>query len=79
RIILVNVGFRKDVHYWELIINPCDDKPEPAFGVARFDVPKDHMLGKDSKSWCMYIDSERSWFMHNESANCSSYVRCPAR
>ncbi|CAF0767007.1 unnamed protein product [Didymodactylos carnosus] len=65
RIVLGNVGFRKGVHYWELIINRYDDKPDPAFGVARFDVSKDHMLGKDSKSWCMYIDSERSWFMHN--------------
>ena len=42
-----------------------DNQPDPAFGIARYDCSKDHMLGKDSKSWCMYIDSKRSWFMHN--------------
>ena len=42
-----------------------DNQPDPAFGVARYDVAREHMLGKDNKSWCMYIDSNRSWFMHN--------------
>ena len=42
-----------------------DNQPDPAFSVARYDVAREHMLGKDNKSWCMYIDSNRSWFMHN--------------
>jgi tripartite motif-containing protein 9/67 len=46
-------------------VDRYDNQPDPAFGVARYDVAREHMLGKDNKSWCMYIDSNRSWFMHN--------------
>ena len=65
RIVLGNVGFSKGVHYWEITIDRYDNHPDPAFGIARFDTTKDAMLGKDDKSWSMYIDSNRSWFLHN--------------
>lgn len=65
RVILGSVGFSKGVHYWEITIDRYDNQPDPSFGVARYDLSKEHMLGKDIKSWCMYIDSKRSWFMHN--------------
>lgn len=65
RVVLGSVGFSKGVHYWEITIDRYDNQPDPAFGVARYDVGREHMLGKDNKSWCMYIDCKRSWFMHN--------------
>ncbi len=65
RVLLGSIGFSKGVHYWEITIDRYDNQPDPSFGVARYDVSTDHMLGKDNKSWCMYIDSQRSWFMHN--------------
>ncbi|XP_064621343.1 E3 ubiquitin-protein ligase TRIM9-like isoform X2 [Lineus longissimus] len=65
RVILGNVGFSKGVHYWEICIDRYDNQPDPAFGIARFDVNKESVLGKDDKGWCMYIDSSRSWFRHN--------------
>jgi tripartite motif-containing protein 9/67 len=65
RVVLGSIGFSKGIHYWECTIDRYDNQPDPAFGVARYDVATDHMLGKDNKSWCMYIDSKRSWFMHN--------------
>ena len=34
-------------------------------GVALGSTIKDSILGKDNKAWCMYIDSSRSWFRHN--------------
>ncbi|XP_037066491.1 E3 ubiquitin-protein ligase TRIM9 isoform X9 [Peromyscus leucopus] len=67
RVVLGKTGFSKGVHYWELTIDRYDNHPDPAFGVARIDVMKDVMLGKDDKAWAMYVDNNRSWFMHSNS------------
>ncbi|KAH0620225.1 hypothetical protein JD844_020283 [Phrynosoma platyrhinos] len=67
RVVLGKTGFSKGLHYWELSIDRYDNHPDPAFGVARLDVLKDVMLGKDDKAWAMYVDNNRSWFMHNNS------------
>ncbi|XP_056349453.1 E3 ubiquitin-protein ligase TRIM9 isoform X5 [Oenanthe melanoleuca] len=67
RVVLGKTGFSKGLHYWELSIDRYDNHPDPAFGVARLDVLKDAMLGKDDKAWAMYVDNNRSWFMHNNS------------
>ncbi|XP_033873386.1 E3 ubiquitin-protein ligase TRIM9-like [Acipenser ruthenus] len=67
RVVLGTAAFSKGVHYWELTIDRYDNHPDPAFGVARINVIKDMMLGKDDKAWAMYVDNNRSWFMHNNS------------
>lgn len=67
RVIMGNTGFSRGVHYWEMTIDRYDNHPDPAFGIARADVMKDVMLGKDDKAWAMYVDNNRSWFMHNNS------------
>lgn len=64
RVVLGTAAFSKGVHYWELHVDRYDNHPDPAFGVARINVVKDMMLGKDDKAWAMYVDNNRSWFMH---------------
>uniref|UniRef100_A0A8D0GEL8 Tripartite motif containing 9 n=1 Tax=Sphenodon punctatus TaxID=8508 RepID=A0A8D0GEL8_SPHPU len=53
RVVLGKTGFSKGLHYWELSIDRYDNHPDPAFGVARVDVIKDVMLGKDEKAWAI--------------------------
>lgn len=65
RVVLGNAGFSKGSHYWEITIDRYDGNPDPAMGVAMASTIKDSILGKDDKAWCMYIDSSRSWFRHN--------------
>ncbi|KAF1437691.1 Tripartite motif-containing protein 67, partial [Spheniscus mendiculus] len=64
RVVLGTAAFSKGVHYWELHVDRYDNHPDPAFGIARINVVKDMMLGKDDKAWAMYVDNNRSWFMH---------------
>lgn len=64
RVAMGSVGFSKGVHYWEFNLERYDGNADIAFGVGRIDICKEMILGKCGGSWSMYIDSERSWFMH---------------
>ncbi|XP_077092608.1 E3 ubiquitin-protein ligase TRIM9 isoform X2 [Siphateles boraxobius] len=79
RVVMGNTGFSRGVHYWEMTIDRYDNHPDPAFGIARADVMKDVMLGKDDKAWAMYVDNNRSWFMHNNSHTNRRYGECLQR
>ncbi|XP_069741204.1 E3 ubiquitin-protein ligase TRIM9 isoform X9 [Narcine bancroftii] len=53
RVVLGSVALSKGIHYWELSVDRYDNHPDPAFGVARINLLKDIMLGKDDKAWAM--------------------------
>ncbi|XP_067681713.1 E3 ubiquitin-protein ligase TRIM9-like [Haliotis asinina] len=84
RVALGTVGFSKGIHYWEVTIDRYDSHTDPSIGIARFDVDKGLMLGKDDKAWSMYIDYQRSWFIHRDEhtnrtdggIKCGSVIGC---
>lgn len=77
RVVLGTAAFSRGVHYWELHVDRYDSHPDPAFGVARASVAKDMMLGKDDRAWAMYVDNNRSWFMHGNSHTSRCARRVP--
>ncbi|TNN12444.1 E3 ubiquitin-protein ligase TRIM9 [Schistosoma japonicum] len=64
RVLLGDIGFSKGTHYWEWNIEHYDGKGQPSFGIALAHVSKDKMLGQDEFGWAMYLNSKRSWFLH---------------
>lgn len=44
---LGSVGFSRGIHYWEFAIDTYTADTDPAFGIARVDVARDQMLGKN--------------------------------
>ncbi|KAF8565977.1 hypothetical protein P879_03276 [Paragonimus westermani] len=64
RVLLANVGFSQGVHYWEWQIEAFDGRGQPSFGVALSSVDRERMLGLDDAGWAMYLNTDRSWFLH---------------
>lgn len=47
QVALGSVGFSRGIHYWEFTIDAYTADTDPAFGIARLDVARDQMLGKN--------------------------------
>uniref|UniRef100_A0A913HJN2 E3 ubiquitin-protein ligase TRIM9 n=1 Tax=Strongyloides stercoralis TaxID=6248 RepID=A0A913HJN2_STRER len=65
-VVLGSVYFSKGTHYWEIIIDNLSINADVVVGVGFFNTNRNAMLGRDLFSWSMYIDNERSWYLHND-------------
>uniref|UniRef100_A0A0N5C8S7 E3 ubiquitin-protein ligase TRIM9 n=1 Tax=Strongyloides papillosus TaxID=174720 RepID=A0A0N5C8S7_STREA len=65
-VVLGSVYFSKGTHYWEVIVDNLTINADIVVGVSYYNTNRNAMLGRDLFSWSMYIDNERSWYLHND-------------